>query len=76
MATKVLLRDKNENIILPITRGELVLDSSGKVALHSTEFLATGEKPGLMSSSDKAKLDSVAGGAIDDKLDVNSSNPV
>lgn len=62
--------------MLPITRGELVLDSSGKVALHSEEFLATEEKPGLMSSSDKAKLDSVAGGAIDDKLDINSSNPV
>jgi len=26
--------------------------------------------------SDKAKLDSIAGGAIDDKLDINSANPV
>jgi hypothetical protein len=41
MAKKVILKD-NENVeILPITRGELVLDSSGKEALHSNEFLAT-----------------------------------
>lgn len=62
--------------MLPITRGELVLDSSGNMALHSQEFLATTERHGLISMSDKAKLDSMAGGAIDDKLDINSANPV
>lgn len=41
MAKKVLLKD-NENVaILPITRGELILDSSGNQAFRSTEFLAT-----------------------------------
>lgn len=52
MAIKVLLTsvDKTGTTtnILPITRGELVLDSSGEVALHSEEFLASDNKPGLM----------------------------
>ena len=33
--------------MLPVTRGELVLDSSGQVALRSVEFLATASSPGL-----------------------------
>lgn len=41
MAKKALLKDHDSVEILPITRGELVLDSSGKVALRSNEFLAT-----------------------------------
>ena len=76
MAEKVLLRDKNDVKLLPITRGELVLDSSGKMALHSEEFLASTSKPGLMSSSDKANLDRIAEETVDDELDINSSNPV
>ena len=47
MAQKGLLKDSNGIEILPITRGELVLDSSGNVALHSNEFLATDTQPGL-----------------------------
>jgi hypothetical protein len=39
--------NKHEVPILPITRGELVLDSSGKQAFHSNEFLATESQPGL-----------------------------
>lgn len=50
MAKKVLLKDKNEEL-LPITRGELVLDSSGQQAFHSHEFLATDSQPGLMAAS-------------------------
>jgi hypothetical protein len=46
MAKKVLLKNNSE-IMLPITRGELVLDSSGGIALRSTEFLATDSCPGL-----------------------------
>lgn len=61
MATKVLLKDGNENIILPITRGELILDSSGKEAFHSNEFVATNGQPGLMSVQDKNTLDSMPG---------------
>ena len=41
MAKKAFLKDGNNVEILPITRGELVLDSSGKIALHSSDFLAT-----------------------------------
>jgi hypothetical protein len=36
MASKVILKDSNDNEIMPITRGELVLDSSGNPALHSS----------------------------------------
>ena len=46
MAKKVILQDQGEKL-LPITRGELVLDSSGKEAFHSEEFLATDSQPGL-----------------------------
>lgn len=57
MAKKAFLKDSNSNEILPITRGELVLDSSGKQALHSNEFLATDTQPGLMSKEDKKQID-------------------
>lgn len=55
MAKKVFLQDQNEKL-LPITRGELVLDSSGKEAFHSSEFLASTTQPGLMSAEDKIRL--------------------
>ena len=76
MAKKALLRDHDNIEILPITRGELVLDSSGKVALHSNEFLASNSRPGLMSAEDKAALTSLAGGTIDSDLSTTSINPV
>lgn len=60
MAKKVILKDENNIEILPITRGELILDSSGKQAFHSNEFLATHSQPGLMSSQDKTKLDNIS----------------
>ena len=41
MAKKVILKNRDGIEILPITRGELILDSSGIMALHSNEFLAT-----------------------------------
>lgn len=51
MAKTVILKSLDENKrevhILPITRGELVLDSSGNRAFHSNEFLATESRPGL-----------------------------
>lgn len=47
MAKKVLLKNKDGVELIPITRGELVLDASGKQALHSKEFLATDTQPGL-----------------------------
>lgn len=47
MAKKIILKDLDNVVILPITRGELVVDSSGNQALHSIEFLATDSQPGL-----------------------------
>lgn len=63
MAKKVILKDLENEAILPITRGELILDSSGNEALHSDEFLATDKQPGLLSKEDKNKLDSIQNGA-------------
>ncbi len=57
MAEKILLKDSNDIELLPITRGELILDSSGEQAFRSNQFLATESQHGLMSSQDKAKLD-------------------
>lgn len=60
MAKKVFLQDENKIEILPITRGELVLDSSGNPAFSSNEFLATTSQPGLMSKEDKIKINSLS----------------
>lgn len=76
MATKVLLRDENNVKLLPITRGELVLDSSGGVALHSDEFLATTSQPGLMSPSEKNAINNMKSTVVDDSLSTTSENPV
>ena len=72
--TKVIkgfIKDYAENILLPITRAELVLDQAGKPALHSEEFLAQvpdasipGDKglPGLITAAEKALLHTLDGG--------------
>lgn len=59
MVKKGLLEDSNDNVILPITRGELVLDSSGNQAFRSSEFLATATSTGLLSAADKLKIDNI-----------------
>ena len=61
MATsKGFIQDFYGNRLLPITRGELVLDSKGNVALHSTEFLASfvngKDVPGLITAAERAML--------------------
>lgn len=60
MATtnKGFIKDWAGNYILPITRGELVLDQDGKVALTSSYFEAgvNGNQYGLISAQDIAKL--------------------
>lgn len=66
MAKKGFIKDQNNIEILPITRGELVLDSSGKQALRSNEFLATDSQPGLMSHQDKTKLDNLSSSVVND----------
>ena len=57
MANKGFLLDSDKGVLLPITRGELILDSSGNQALHSEQFLATMTSPGLMSAEDKKKIE-------------------
>ena len=37
---KGFIRDSNDNIILPISRGELIFDAAGNIALHSPVFKA------------------------------------
>lgn len=76
MAKKVILKDQDNVEILPITRGELIVDSSGKEAFHSNEFLATNSQPGLMSPEEKAKISTIAGNTIDSTLSTTSVNPV
>lgn len=58
MANKGFIKDWNGNQILPITRGELVLDQYGQEAFHSNDFLAdiTKKLPGLMTWEEKAML--------------------
>lgn len=70
MAKKIFLRDENNVKVLPITRGELVLDSSGNPAFHSNEFLATESRPGLMSAEDKKRIDDLenTGPGADNKV--------
>lgn len=70
MAKKAFLKDHDDIEILPITRGELVLDSSGNPALHSNEFLATENRPGLMSAEDKKRIDDLenTGPGADNKV--------
>ena len=60
MATsKGFIKDFFGNKLLPITRAELVLDSAGQIALHSSEFLAhfdetTGaDVPGLITAAER-----------------------
>ena len=49
----------DDGYVMPITRGELVLDSSGNQALRSDLFLAGEKANGLMSATDKKNLDAL-----------------
>ena len=60
MAKKVLLKNSDGTTVMPITRGELILDSSGNPALHSSQFLATDSQPGLIGSSQVFNLTSIS----------------
>lgn len=57
MAKTVILKSLDENkrdvYVLPITRGELVLDSSGNPAFHSNEFMATESQAGIVTTSEQ-----------------------
>lgn len=71
--TKGFIKDWNGNRLLPITRGELVLDSKGFMALASAEFLAGTHKdangnklPGLITAAERAMLTGGTGQNISD----------
>ena len=57
--TKGFIKDWQGNKILPITRGELVLDQNGIVAFQSEQFLANADGkglPGLITAAERAML--------------------
>lgn len=57
MATnKGFIKDFEGNHILPITRGELVLDKNGVIAFNSEDFLAKDNHPGLVTAAERAML--------------------
>lgn len=74
MAKKAFLKDHNDIEILPITRGELVLDSSGNPAFSSNEFLATTSQPGLMSAEDKYKIANMQASSVANALTLKINN--
>lgn len=76
MSSKGFLKN-NEGTILPITRGDLVLDSSGNPALRSETFKALAPDEdnrfpegayGLMSPTDKEKLNNLEANIEDCKV--------
>lgn len=75
---KGFIKDWQGNKILPITRGELVLDKDGKIALNSEYFLAGyngSNNPGLVTAAERAMLSTgstngaVSIGSLAEKLD-------
>ena len=67
---KGFIKDSNGNILLPITRAELILDKAGIPALHSEDFIAQlpdasqqfAGLPGLITAAEKALLHTLDGG--------------
>lgn len=72
MATiKGFLKDWQNQYVLPITRGELVLDEDGNIALNSEHFLAKfvngKDVPGLITAAERQMLSGGgSGGGIQD----------
>lgn len=64
ITTKGFIKDWQGNKILPITRGELVLDKDGNVALTSKYFLAgeNGNLYGLITAAEREVLKGVQSG--------------
>lgn len=59
---KGFVRDIFGNTLLPITRAELVLDSAGQMALHSNQFLADNNLPGLVTADERQMIHTLTGG--------------
>lgn len=63
MATnKGFIKDWYGEYILPITRGELVLDAQGNPAFESEQFLAKNGHPGLVTAAERAMLNDLNSG--------------
>lgn len=58
---KGFITDQSGNYLLPITRAELVLDSNGKIAFHSDQFLAEEGLPGLVTAAERAMISRIGG---------------
>ena len=71
---KGFINDWAGRTLLPITRGELVLDSNGIIALQSDQFLAKDGHPGLVTSTERTLITSLtnAGGALEQVADIYS----
>ena len=69
---KGFINDWSGRTLLPITRGELVLDNNGLIALQSEQFLAKDGHPGLVTSTERALINSLssAGGALEQVADI------
>lgn len=67
---KGFIKNWNNDTMLPITRGELVLDEEGKIALKSEHFLAQEGNPGLVTADERAYILSLK------NPDGNSSNDI
>jgi hypothetical protein len=63
--SKGFIKDWSGNNLLPITRGELVLDQDGNIALNSKYFLAgeNGSQYGLITAAERALLAGGTGGS-------------
>lgn len=69
---KGFINDWAGRTLLPITRGELVLDNNGLIALQSEQFLAKDGHPGLVTSAERALIANLsgAGGALEQVADI------
>ena len=56
MVTRKAILKQGNNVLLPITRAENVLDQDGSIALHSQHFIASENKPGLITPTEKENI--------------------
>lgn len=70
MVTRKAILKQDQNILIPITRGEAVIDSKGAEAFHSYEFVASTTKPGLLTPQEKQIIANAV--VISDEIPENS----
>lgn len=67
---KGFIKDWLGNTLLPITRGELILDKDGNAAFESTQFLAADGHPGLVTAAERAMLTGTGSGGTGGIADI------